>query len=99
MKPGLLIRPSGQRKGLRPGEISFINALGQNKQKVVPISFHYQASQEPKSGWRLMTSSRMTLYQSRREICIFSYNKEIENVDFRGIGFPAPLPKLAQRDR
>lgn len=28
--------------------------------------------------------------KSRREICIFFYNEEIENVDFRGIPFITP---------
>ena len=99
VKTNIAVEMGDQRLGLRPGEVNFINALGEKKQKVVPVSFHYEIPKKQKPDWRLMTSSRMALFQTRREICIFFFNQEIGNVDFRGIAFPAPMPKLVQRDR
>lgn len=57
------------------------------------VRFFYEISATPNAEWKLMTSSKMAIYESRREICIFFYNPEIENVDSRGIPFMTPVPK------
>lgn len=80
---------------VKPGAMEFINPLVGKKDDVQVVRFFYEIPAEPKAEWKLMTSSKMAIYESRREICIFFYNAEIENVDFRGIPFmtPAPLGK------
>ena len=56
----------------------------------MPVRFFYEVPNETGAEWKLMTSSKMAIYKSRREICIFFYNEEFENVDFRGIPFMTP---------
>ena len=82
-----------------PGGMEFINLPGEEKAVVKPIRFFYEIPKKPdvpESEWKLMTASRMAIYRSRREICIFFYDKEIENVNFRGIHFITPPPKPRQ---
>ena len=84
-----------------PGDMEFINMTGEERAVVKPIRFFYEIPKQPdadKADWKLMTASRMMLYRSRREICIFFYNKEIENVDFRGIPFITPPPPEKRRE-
>ena len=80
-----------------PGGIKFINALENQKDDVLPIRFVYEIPKDPKPDWKLMTASQIPLYMSRREICIFFFNKEIENVDFRGMTFITPPPKKRRK--
>lgn len=87
-----------QKKSVKPGGMEFINPLqGLNKKGVFPVRFFYEIPKKPKAEWKLMTASRMAVYESRREICVFFHNKEIENVDFRGITFFTPKPKPRSR--
>ena len=79
----------GKSKALvKPGEMKFINALGEKEKEATLVSFFYEVPKDEE--WKLMTSFKKGIYKSRREICIFFYNEEIENVDFRGIPFLAP---------
>jgi len=76
----------GDHKALvKPGGMEFINPLDQDETGVMRVAFYYEVPKEKQ--WKLMNSSKMAFYASRREICIFFYNKNIENVDFRGIPF------------
>ena len=82
---------------VNPGGMEFLNLLGDEKAAVKSIRFFYEIPKKPdapEGEWKLMTASRMAIYRSRREICIFFYNKEIENVDFRGIPFITPPPRV-----
>lgn len=82
-----------------PGGMEFINLPGDQKAVVKPIRFFYEIpkkAEDKEAEWKLMTASRMAIYRSRREICIFFYDKEIENVNFRGIHFITPPPKPRQ---
>ncbi len=81
------------------GDMNFINALGDERRKVVPVRFFYELPKEQNPEWRLMTAAQIALFQGRREITVFFFNPEIENVDFRGITFPALMPKMVQHDR
>jgi len=78
---------------ISPGGMEFINPLGNKESGVFPVAFFYEIPKEDGAEWKLMTSSKMAIYKSRREICIFYYNNEIENVDFRGIPFMTPEPR------
>lgn len=82
---------------VNPGEMEFINPLEDEKSGVFVVRFFYEIPKEPDAEWKLMTSSKMAIYKSRREICIFYYNEEIENVDFRGIPFMTPPPLKPQQ--
>lgn len=87
------------KKVVKPGGMEFINPLEENEKGVLPVRFFYEIPKESESEaeWKLMTSSKMAIYKSRREICIFYYNEEIENVDFRGIPFMTPPPRSQPR--
>lgn len=83
----------GERKTVvNPGGMEFINPLEQEDKGVFPVRFFYEVPSKTTAEWKLMTSSKMAIYKTRREICIFFYNEKIENVDFRGIPFITPLP-------
>ncbi|PXA04381.1 hypothetical protein DDZ13_07565 [Coraliomargarita sinensis] len=72
---------------VEPGGMKYINPLDGSRKKAVRTGFFYEVPANPKAEWELMTSFKMAVYDSRREICIFFYNERIENVDFRGISF------------
>ena len=84
---------------VNPGDINFINALGDERKKVVPARFFFEIPKKLDPEWKLMTAANIALFNTRREITVFFFNPEIENVDFRGITFPVPMPKMVQRDR
>jgi hypothetical protein len=82
-----------QKTVVKPGGMEFINPLAREDQGVFTVGFFYEVFDQPDAEWKLMTSSKMAIYRSRREICIFYYNEEIDNVDFRGIPFMTPPPR------
>jgi hypothetical protein len=75
---------------IAPGKMEFINPLGNKVKGAFLIKFYYEVPNEKKAEWKFMTSFKMASYKSRREICIFFYNKQINNVDFRGVSFTTP---------
>lgn len=81
------------KKVIASGEMEFINPLVNKDKAVMYVGFFYEIPKDDKNDkgeWKLMTSGKMAIYKSRREICIFFYNKQIDNVDFRGIPFITP---------
>jgi hypothetical protein len=78
---------------IAPGKMEFINPLGNKDKAVKQVQFFYESPKGDKGEWKLMTSGKMAIYKSRREICVFFYNEQIENVDFRGIPFMIPEPR------
>ena len=78
---------------IAPGKMEFINPLGNKDKDVKHVQFFYNSPNGDKGEWKLMTSGKMAIYKSRREICVFFYNEQIENVDFRGIPFMIPEPR------
>ena len=78
---------------IAPGKMEFINPLGNKDKDVKHVQFFYNSPKGDKGEWKLMTSGKMAIYKSRREICVFFYNEQIENVDFRGIPFMIPEPR------
>jgi hypothetical protein len=83
----------GKHKAVvKPGGMEFINPLEGSNKAVIHIGFFYEVPAKPNAEWKLMTSFKMAIYESRREICIFFYNPKIENVDFRGVPFITPKP-------
>jgi hypothetical protein len=81
------------KKVIAPGKMEFINPLGNKDKDVKHVQFFYNSPKGDKGEWKLMTSGKMAIYKSRREICVFFYNEQIENVDFRGIPFMIPEPR------
>jgi len=79
-----------QKAVVKPGGMEFINPLNGESSAVHLVRFFYEIPTAPNAEWKLMTSSKMAIYESRREICIFFYNPKIENIDFRGIPFMTP---------
>jgi hypothetical protein len=93
VKTNIGITIGDQKAVLKPGGMEFINPLNGESSAVHLVRFFYEVPNKPNAEWKLMTSSKMAIYESRREICIFFYNPEIENVDFRGIPFMTPPPR------
>lgn len=85
------------KKVIPPGGMEFINPLGNKDNDILPVQFFYEIPNEKNGEWKLMTSSKMAIYKSRREICVFYYNEKIKNVDFRGIPFITPPPPKPKR--
>jgi len=81
-----------QKAVVKPGGMEFINPLEGSNKEVIHIGFFYEVPAKPNAEWKLMTSFKMAIYASRREVCIFFYNPKIGNVDFRGIPFITPVP-------
>ena len=92
VKTNIGIKIGEHKTVVKPGGMEFINPLEQEDKGVFPVGFFYEVPDQSTAEWKLMTSSKMAIYKSRREICIFFYNEEIENVDFRGIPFMTPQP-------
>lgn len=90
------IRIGDYKKVISPGGMEFINPLGSEEKGVFPVWYFYEVPNDAGSEWKLMTSSKMAVYKSRREICVFFYNEKIDNVDFRGIPFITPQPRQRQ---
>lgn len=79
-----------QKTVVKPGGMEIVNMQGNDKVAVKPIRFFYEIPKKPKAEWKLMTAANIAIYKSRREICIFFFNEDRDNVDFRGISFITP---------
>jgi len=99
VKTKLGIRIGEERVLIEPGGMNFINPLNDEEKGVFTVGFYYEIPTGENEGWKLMNAGKMAIYSSRREICVFFYNEEIENVDFRGIPFMVPLPKIQPKDK
>jgi len=88
----------GEKKTvIQSGKMEFVNALGNQQKAVMPVQYYYKLKHPGEQKWQLMVSSKMAIFDSRREICVFYYNERIKNVDFRGIPFMTPPPKKQSR--
>jgi len=69
-----------------PGQIKSHNPLGGSKTVSIPIRLSYF---HPERGeWKMITASTVALYSTRRELCIFNWDKQFNRVDFESITLP-----------
>ena len=97
VKTKLGITIGDYKKVIQPGGMEFINPLGNKDNDILPVQFFYEIPNKEDQKWKLMTSSKMAIYKSRREICVFYYNEKIKNIDFRGIPFITPPARKSKK--
>ncbi|MFT5905764.1 MAG: hypothetical protein ACI9E1_001366 [Cryomorphaceae bacterium] len=91
------IKIGEEKKVIPSGGMEVINPLETKVEGVNSVMGYYEIPNEEEGEWKFMTSFKMSIPKSRREICIFFYNKQIENIDFRGI--PFIIPKSISKPR
>jgi hypothetical protein len=77
----------GQAKlALKPGETKIHDARDLTASTNVPIRYSFYHPTEKQ--WKMLSSSTVVLHQTRREICIFSWDPRFNRIDYHGITFP-----------
>lgn len=71
---------------VEPGQIKTHNPLGGARTLSLPIrlSFFHPQRRE----WAMITASTVALYSTRRELCIFNWDKRFNRVDYESITLP-----------
>lgn len=77
-----------QKMTLKPGGIDFLNALEKQETAIQKIAYYYEDPNDEK--WKMMASSKVAAYGTRREICVFFYNERMGALDYRGLSFVQP---------
>lgn len=76
----------GEKKAsLKPGQTGIIATGDFEGRRNATVSYHYR--EEGKKAWNLISSSTTMLLSDRREILVFSYDKQIGQIDYHGISF------------
>jgi hypothetical protein len=71
---------------VEPGEIKAHNPLGGAKAASIPIRLSFFHPE--RSEWAMITASTVALYSTRRELCIFNWDKRFNRVDYESITLP-----------
>lgn len=71
---------------VEPGQMKTHNPLGGSKTVSLPIRLSYFHPQ--RNEWAMITASTVALYSTRRELCIFNWDKRFNRVDFESITLP-----------
>lgn len=72
--------------GLKPGEFRIYEGPRLAKSTNVPVKYLYFHPEQKK--WRMLSASTVVLRSTRREICIFSWDRRYERVSYHGVTFP-----------
>lgn len=72
---------------VKPGEIKSHNPLGSSKAITIPIRLSYFHPKQDE--WKMITASTVALYSTRRELCIFNWDKQFNRVDYESITLPS----------
>ncbi len=76
----------GKKKLLvKPNSYQIFNANNLTKSTNVPVQYLYSSRDK---AWKLLSASTIVLRPTRREICVFSWNKKYQRVKYHGITFP-----------
>ncbi len=68
---------------VQPGQMEVHNRNARNERQVIPIRYHFM---NPESNeWDLISASTVVMMPTRREICIFTWDHEMQRVRYRGI--------------
>lgn len=71
---------------IKPGQIKTHNPFRESKAVSLPIRLSYY---HPKRReWAMITASTVALYPTRRELCIFNWDRRFNRVDFESITLP-----------
>lgn len=77
----------GEKKAsLKSGQTGIIATGDFEGRRNATVSYHYRKGGE--KAWNLISSSTTMLLSDRREILVFSYDKQIGQIDYHGISFP-----------
>ena len=71
---------------IEPGQIKAHNPLGSSNSVSIPIRLSYFHPE--RNEWAMITASTVALYSTRRELCIFNWDKQFNRVDFESITLP-----------
>jgi len=71
---------------IKPDESEFFSdpALSKPASMAINYSFYHPEKKE----WKMLSSSTIVVYPTRREICLFSWDPRYERIDYHGISFP-----------
>lgn len=67
------------------GELKLFNDAIQAQSTKMAI--RYLPRETEKQEWRILSASTVFIYPTRREICLFTWNKEHQRIDYHGITF------------
>ncbi len=73
---------------LGPGDLNPQHPTAQGESLKIAMSF--SAAGDAPEKWKMIGSSSVAIYESRREICIFHWDKSHERMDYHGITFSVP---------
>jgi hypothetical protein len=76
----------GSKIEIKPGESKVIGNEPSSTPKNMAIRYYFQHPK--KSEWKVLSTSTVVTYPTRREICIFSWDPRYKRVDYHGITFP-----------
>jgi hypothetical protein len=71
---------------LKPGHSSIFDAPVTKDPVNMPIRYSYY--DEERKEWNVISASTVVLYNTRREICIFSWDQVYDRIDYHGITVP-----------
>lgn len=71
---------------VNPGETKIYHA--EPRSESIEMTLRYSANVPEEESWKVISSSSVAYFATRREICIFSWNPKSERIDYHGITFP-----------
>jgi|GEM_PF-2500861 hypothetical protein len=74
-----------KKKTIKTGRVEIIDGGDFSGSKSLAVSYHYRSPKEDK--WNLISASTVPLRSSLREILIFSYNAELDQIGYHGMSF------------
>lgn len=80
------IRLGAAKQTIKPGGLRIQGIPGLSEPTSTTISYHYLTP--GKKEWELISASTVALMPTRREICIFSLDRQYGRISYHGITFP-----------
>lgn len=76
----------GEKTQVDPGETKIIRS--KTREEPINLTIRYFFHHPKKEEWKILSSSTIALYPTRREICIFTLDPRFKRIDYHGITFP-----------
>jgi hypothetical protein len=70
-----------------PGEAKTYTPESNNES--IQMSFRYSVTDADKESWKTISSSSVSNYSTRREICIFTWDSKYNRISYHGMSLPA----------
>lgn len=71
---------------INPGETKMI--VGKKSSDPTNMTIRYFFKHPEKAEWKILNASTVVVYPTRREICIFGWDKRYNRMNYHGITFP-----------